>query len=551
MKNRRLLFILMLCIGLPVFAQNNPLIQNNQNDINIRRQQAQNILSASQQALTNNSSSAENIMLARSSADYRVTPGDVYTLTYAAGTTSVTYEISVDSSYRIRVSNLGIVNGAGKTFMQLKSEIETIVSNNYPLSGVQLVLTQPATFRVHIMGEVYISGEISTWALSRLSSIVMLSSTANNNTQVQNQEQNQSLVQVQTQDWTQFQTMNLGGLLTPFASLRDVSIRSSDEQTITYDLFKAQRLGDLNQDPYLRPGDEITFNRAKRSVIITGEVERPGVYQLLDGENIKELVEFYGNGFTPEADMTRLELTRLVNSTEVLGEKIFLTRVDLNNNYTLENYDIVVVPKITQLQPVVFVEGAVINNNIISTTDRLATSGRLVVRFNNGETYSSLVRRNIEWLTEASDTQNAYIMRRGQRIPINLNLALYDASYKGEVLVQENDTLVIPFRQYFVSVAGAVVNPGRYPYIPDRDWEYYIGLAGGFIPSRNAGNSITIVDFNGKRLNKTDIITPETTITARTNHFLYYFSTYGPVVTTALSVISTFLTIMIYSNQVR
>jgi hypothetical protein len=84
-----------------------------------------------------NAGANPNIMLARSSADYRVTPGDVYTLAYSAGSTPVSFTIAVDTSYRIRVSNLGIINGREKTFLQLRNEVETIVSNNHSLSGVK------------------------------------------------------------------------------------------------------------------------------------------------------------------------------------------------------------------------------------------------------------------------------------------------------------------------------------------------------------------------------------------------------------------------------
>ena len=483
MKNSLLLFILALCIGIPLFAQND------------------------------SSAITQETMLARSNADYRVTPGDVYTLIYAAGTTPVTYEIVVDVSYRIRVSNLGIVNGAGKTFLQLKNEIETIVSNNYPLSGVQLVLTQTAIFNVHTRGELRVTGEVSVWALSRLSSLL------NSDNQ------------------------------TSYTSVRDITVRSSNGQTRVYDLFNAQRLGDLSQNPYLRPGDVITFNRVKRVVEINGSVERPGSYQLLDGENITKLVEYYGSGFTADADKTRIEIIRLTNNEEIAGVKLFLTTDDYANNYTLENLDSVTVPSTRQLQSVMFVEGAAAGNT--GAAQNLSASSRIIVRFNQGETYASLVRRNINWFSEVSDTQNAYILRNGQRIMINLNLALYDSTYRGEHIVNENDVLIIPFRQYFVSVAGAVISPGRYPYIPDRDWEYYIGLAGGFIPGRNTGNNVTIVDLNGKKMNKTDIITPETTITATTNHFLFYFNQYAPVITTTLSIIASFFSVLTYINSVR
>jgi len=486
--------VILICYGLPVFAQEGGSSSARQDfgpSFDISNENSQ------------------TIMLARSSADYRVTPGDVYTLAYAVGATPVTYTILVDSSYRIRVANLGIVNGAGKTFMQLKSEVEGVVANNYPLSGVQLVLTQPAVFKVQVKGEVAAAGEVSAWGLSRLSS--------------------------------------LSNALTPFSSLRDISIRSSNGQTKAYDLFKAQRLGDLSQDPYLRPGDVITFNRVKRSVTITGEVERPGTYQLLDEENLKELIELYGSGFTPIADKTRLEMVRLTNSADIAGAKIFLTLSDLEKNYTLENYDNIIVPGTNQLKPVVFVEGAVISDAAGTASD-LVPSNRLVVQFNKGETYASLVRKNINWFTAVSDTQNAYILRKDEHIPINLNPMLYDASYRGEVFVQENDVLVIPFRQYFITVAGSVLRPGRYPYIPDRDWEYYIALAGGFIMERNARENVTITDLSGKRLKKTDAITPETVITANTNRGLYYFNQYAPVVTTILSIVSTFLAIYVASG---
>jgi len=541
-KNSQILcitFIFFVCCGFPVFAQEGGRSASG----------------------TSGMEMTQNVMLARSSADYRVTPGDVYTLTYAAGSTPVTYIIMVDTSYRIRVSNLGIVNGTGKTFMQLKSEVEAVVVNNYPLSGVQLVLTQPAVFKVHLTGEVPVAGEVSAWALSRLSSLIGDITQVSQNQANRNQANRNQVSQNQTSQNTQ--TFNES--LTPFASLRDVSIQSSNGQTRVYDLFKAQRLGDLSQDPYLRPGDVIIFNRVKRSVTITGEIERPGTYQLLDGENIKELIEFYGSGFTPETDKTRLELIRLVNSVEVSGDKIFLTPSDLANNYALEDYDRVMVPRIDQLQPVMFVEGAVSGmsqvlgdlSDIASNMDRstinlsqqeLSASNRLVVPFNKGESYASIVRKNIRWFTAVSDTQNAYIIRQDKHIPINLNPMLYDASYRDEIFIQENDLLVIPFRQYFVTVAGAVINPGRYPYIPDRDWEYYIALAGGFIMERNTLQAVTITDLSGKRMKKTAAITPETVITATTNHGLYYFNQIAPVLTTTLSIASTFISIWLLTR---
>ena len=126
---------------------------------------------------------------------------------------------------------------------------------------------------------------------------------------------------------------------------------------------------------------------------------------------------------------------------------------------------------------------------------------------------------------------------------------LYDASYKSEYFVEPNDVLIIPFRQYFVTVSGAVAIPGRYPYIPDRSWEYYVGLAGGFVATQNSHQAIKITDVAGKAKSVKDPITPETNIEAQTNAFLYYFNQYAPVVTTTLTIISSLLTVWAVTRQ--
>jgi hypothetical protein len=100
-----------------------------------------------------NAVNVPNVQLAISIVDYRVTPGDIYTLAYAAGTTPVVYTVVVDPTYKLRVSNLGIIDIKGKTYIELKNQVETLVSKNYPMSGVQFVLTNPALFTVIVKGK--------------------------------------------------------------------------------------------------------------------------------------------------------------------------------------------------------------------------------------------------------------------------------------------------------------------------------------------------------------------------------------------------------------
>ena len=78
----------------------------------------------------------------------------------------------------------------------------------------------------------------------------------------------------------------LGDLSTAYSSTRDLKIRSASGEERSYDLFRAKRYGELFQDPYLAPGDMVIVEKAERRVRITGEVKRPGEYQLLPGEKI-------------------------------------------------------------------------------------------------------------------------------------------------------------------------------------------------------------------------------------------------------------------------
>ena len=470
------------------------------------------------EAVANSSKSDEagRGQIAISNPDYRVTPGDIYGLAFVVGSNTLEYKIVVDATYKIRVANLAVLDGSGKTFLTLKKQVEEIVSKNYPMSGVQFSLVTPAVFSVIVKGEVTSTYEYSAWALTRLSSV-------------------------------------LGSHLTAYSSQRNITVTSSAGTVKNYDLFKASRFGDMSQNPYLRPGDVITINKFDRKVSISGAVKRGGSYELKDGENLIQLIEYYGDGFKEQADLSRVEITRIIDAKDKTGQKIFLNLENMDKDYELKNYDSIYVDTLSDRMPVMFMEGAVMQSSSQHTGDAdfvLAEgSTKVTVPFNLDENYGSFLRRRKNWfVSPVSDIKNAYIERGNQIIPIDISKILYDPDYYCDILVEPNDVLQIPFIQFFVSVAGSVYNPGRYPYLPNKTYEYYIGLAGGFIASENSREAVSIKTVDGKKLSKKDVILPETTITAKTNSFLFYFNQYAPVITTILSIITSVFTIMIYAH---
>ena len=215
------------------------------------------------------------VQIAMSNSDYMVTPGDIYVLTYAAGSSAMQYKTVVDTSYKIRVANLAVLDATGKSYISLKRQVEDLVAKNYPMSGVQFALATPAVFNVIVKGEVPQTVEQSVWALSRLSTVVEANMTA-------------------------------------YSSIRDVVVTSANGTTKHYDLFLAKRDGDIAQNPYLRPGDVITLRKFHKRVSIGGAVRRGGTYELLEGENLKDLIDTYADGFTETADKNRITISRVL-----------------------------------------------------------------------------------------------------------------------------------------------------------------------------------------------------------------------------------------------
>jgi protein involved in polysaccharide export with SLBB domain len=281
-----------------------------------------------------------------STADYPVTAGDIYSLYYIAGTTAVSYTIPVDASYKIRVSNLALIDVSGKTFLELKQQVENIVTKNYPLSGVQFSLVTPSTFTVIVKGEVNQTEAVNAWPLSRLSFI-------------------------------------LTDLLTDYASMRDIVITSATGRSRTYDLFRALRLGDLTQDPYVRPGDIITVNKATRMITIDGEITRPGTYVLLESENLYDLIYTFAGGFTTAADPDSIVIERKTGGISKAGEKLYLDHTSVSSNFVLQHADTITVPSIEDSRPVMTIEG-IVAPSVTSDGTEYSNSSKLSVPFLEG-----------------------------------------------------------------------------------------------------------------------------------------------------------------------
>ncbi|MEA3452272.1 MAG: SLBB domain-containing protein, partial [Bacteroidota bacterium] len=374
------------------------------------------------------------VNLAITTPDYHVTPGDIYILNFFNSIISKSLILRVESNGSVNISSFGIVDTKGMLFSEFVLLVKKKIDASYEDTHTQISIRSVGTFYVQVIGEVKTSKLINVWGLTRLSSIV---------------DQNK----------------------TSYTSTRNVKIINSHEEQ-SYDLFKAARLGELDQDPYLRPGDKIVLSKYERQVSIKGEIIRPGTYQLLPGDTLDDLITFYGDGLTPYADTT-IEITKWNQDKSTPQYKNYLNSKNINiKEIDLDNLDVVLINSRKNDQQMVFFEGAV-------NADHTSI---IKYQISNGELLSSAIRFLQNGFPLEADLENAYVEKTEESKTIFINLVdlLYNNNEDIDIKLDHNDRIIIPFRQYFVNIGGEVNSPGRYPYIPNRTWEYYVNMAGGF-----------------------------------------------------------------------
>jgi polysaccharide biosynthesis/export protein len=445
---------------------------------------------------TSQAAAQAHLQLAMSSIEYPVTPSDSYLLTYRQSTgENVTRAIQVASDYQIDLGIFGKIDATKMTFAELKRRVESLYAESYARSYPTLSIVSVGVFRVSITGEISRSSTVTAWGLMRLSDVVDLAEAPN-------------------------------------ASLRNILVKSRGASSPTrYDILKAMRLGDVNQDPFIRPGDTVTLTPAGRIIKLTGEIRERGDYELLRSEGLRDLIEQYGGGLTANAEGSRIRIDRLSKSGPA-SEYMPLQKA-YDSNLALDDCFAVDVPSKMGNMPVVWFEGAVVDTSRTAAADTSvqasataavtrgeaadaqtnapAGSGvRIAVQISEGELLSDALSEVRASLAPMADLASASLFRQGTLTPIAVNLQplLATSNPSSDVALKPYDRIYIPTLRSTVRVAGAVLAPGNFPYQPNSRAAFFIGLAGGSDPRLNSDGACFITDAMGANRSSDSTILP-------------------------------------------
>ena len=452
------------------------------------------------------------LAIAIASEAYPVTPGDIYNLSYASAGQAVSFDVVVRSDYTIGLRLFGQVAGRGKTFLQIRQEVEGVVARAYPNSLPALEIRSVGLFPILVKGAVPSPGRIVAWGLSRLSDV--------------------------------FQEG-----LEPYGSDRAVLVISAGEVSREYDLFRATHMGEEDHDPLLKAADVVIVPRSDRTVELQGEINRAGRYRLQESEGTSELLFQFGAGPTPLADLGRIRLERWA------GEEMSVSYLSLEElrSRPLHDGDVITLPPKTANRPIAFFEGAVQTatageraSSIIATVNAGEEYGRVMVPFTPGETVFGAFQTIQNALAPLADLGGAFLIRRdeAQPIPLDLQRLMGEYSVDRDPALWPYDRIVIPTSRAYVTVSGAVTAPGAYNYSAGKPPSFYLTLAGGIDPERNVDGSVLSLGPDGTRMTGEAVVKPGSRLIVPANSFAYNFNRYFPIIATSLAFATTVITVI-------
>jgi len=425
------------------------------------------------------------------SAKYFVGPGDVFVV-HIWGLEKKSLIFEVDFEGMITIPGVGQLPVNNKNLIEVKEMVRVKFSEVYKNFSLSVNLHQLKKFKVMVSGETIKNGSFIVNGVTRLTELIAES-----------------------------------GLTDQSNKRRIVIINQVLHDTLEVDLLKAQKLHDINNNPYLRIGDQIHVLKRNEYVILEGAVAYPGKFDYKERDTIKGLIKIAG-GFTRGADSNNVSIIRYMNDFDSISIKV-LSYQELDTFVLMPDDKVVVYIKndyrpffsVTITGEVQFPGNYSIMYNKSTLADIIEKAGGLtnradlsqckIIRANEvfpGEReYNRVQKLNPDY---QSSKDKKYILSKSldQENVTNVNVnsqELLDSSSL-KIILENQDTVFIPKKPNSIKLFGAITNQGIYPFESDKKYMYYIKMAGGLDKRADSKNIRIIKNHTEKMVSPDDAI---------------------------------------------
>lgn len=207
-------------------------------------------------------------------ANYVIGPGDTFEV-QLIGERGGRYTLVVGRDGVVDFPELGPIAVAGLRFEAARTLLEQRVSEQ--MIGMRASVSMGAlrSIQVFVLGEAEQPGSYTVSGLSTITHALFAS-----------------------------------GGVKPIGSLRNIELKRNGNLVQRLDLYDLLLKGDTSHDARLLPGDVIFILPIGTTVAITGEIQRPAIYELREGATASEILYLSG-GLTPSADPRIARLERI------------------------------------------------------------------------------------------------------------------------------------------------------------------------------------------------------------------------------------------------
>ena len=249
--------------------------------------------------------------------EYVVGVGDQILITIW-GDVDQRYAKLVDRQGRLVLPDIGAVTAAGRSLGDLREELQALYGRVYRDFHMAVSLGEVRTIPVYVSGDVRKPGGYTLSAVS-----------------------------------TAFTALYYAGGPTLKGSLRSITLSRRGAAPRQIDLYGFLLSGDRSLDTPVQSGDVVHVHPLGSTVKIFGEVRRPAIYEIREGETVREAIAMAG-GLTPLSLTHRITVDRF---SETAGMQVHqVDWADSTQNLALRGGDEITVFSIFQAHPREFVE---------------------------------------------------------------------------------------------------------------------------------------------------------------------------------------------------
>lgn len=272
---------------------------------------------------------------------------------------------------------------------------------------------------------------------------------------------------------TVYNALFLGGGPAKNGSYRNIELLRDNKVLTHVDIYKFLVNGNQSENIGLKDNDVIRIPAYTSRVTIEGQVNRPGIFEMVPGENFTDLLNF-ASGFNESA------YTASINTIQKTGKEFKVKDLQAAefSSYTPHNGDVFKVGEIlNRFENRVTIEGAVFRPDTYA--------------FNEGMHISDLISK-ADGLKEDAYSKRAIIIRlkgdlTSEIVNVNLDKAL-SGDKEANITLKREDKItvysVLDFKEdYKVTINGEIKIPGIYQYRENLTLNDLLIQSGGLIGS--------------------------------------------------------------------